>query len=200
MWGRDLEKVTTTEVGLFFARSGIRGLKAEAVDAFDRLQKALVLAAIDGSNLPKEAFHLIGMRLPLDRFVVDDFIDSLVKLSSTRRAAVLFALDTNEPPKHVAQLTWKEAGQLTQLPMRAQEVLRGRAKVRHLKLPYVFWEWAGERIACPLLQLAADTEAKFGMPWGDLQQRYTGMLWVSSRADAASFMTLADEVAAGRLS
>lgn len=199
LWNRDLELVSDMEISLFYARAGLVGLKGNAIEAIDRLQTALILSAIDGTKVPKEAMRLVAHEPPVERFAVDEFIDRLVKLPSARRAAVLFALEMALAPERVVELTWKEAANMAQLPTQARETIRARATVRHLKLPYVFWEWAGERIATPLLQLAVSAEEAFGMPWPRIQQRYTSMLWVSGRADVASFHSLVEEVAAGRL-
>lgn len=86
-----------------------------------------------------------------------------------------------------------------QVPTQIREILAGRAKMRHIKLPYVFWEYASGRIAAPLLQSAVSAEEAFSMPWPRIQQRYSTMLWVSREADRASFNKLVEEVASGRL-
>lgn len=198
-WNRDLELVSDTEISLFYARAQLQGLKSNAIEAMDKLQAALVLASIDGTELPKGALRLVAHELPLERFTVDEFIDSLVKLPAARRAAVVFALEMRDTPERVAELTWSDTATMMQLPTQVQQILKSRGQVRHLKLPYVFWEWATERIASPLLQLAVSAEQAFGEPWQRIQQRYSTMLWVSGRADAASFYGLVEEVAAGRL-
>jgi hypothetical protein len=198
-WNRDLELVSDTEISLFYARAGLQGLKAHAVEAIDRLQTALILAAIDGTEVPKEAMRLVAHEPPVERFAVDEFIDLLVKLPDARRSAVLYALAMHDTPERVTELTWSEARKLIQMPPQIRDILAGRAKVRHLKLPYVFWEHASDRVAAPLVQLAVSAEEAFGMPWPRIQQRYSCMLWVSGKADVASFQGLVEEVAAGRL-
>jgi hypothetical protein len=199
LWNRDLELVSDNEIALFYARAGLQGLKGHAVEAIDKLQTALVLAAIDGTELPKEAMRLIAHEPPIERFAVDEFIDLLVKLPDARRSAVLYALAMHEAPERVTELTWGEAKRLIQVPPQITEILKARAKVRHIKLPYVFWERASDRVAAPLVQLAVSAEEAFGMPWPRIQQRYSSMLWVSGKADVASFHGLVEEVAAGRL-
>lgn len=198
-WNRELELVSDTEISLFYARAGLMGLKGHAVEAMDKLQTALILSAMDGTEVPKEAMRLVAHELPVERFMVDEFIDHLVKLSPERRSAVLFALELKRAPERIVELTWSEVKQMAQLSSNLKEILKARARVRHLKLPYVFWEWATDRIASPLLQLAVSAEEAFGMSWPRIQERYSTMLWINGQADAASFTGLVEEVAAGKL-
>lgn len=198
-WNRDLELVSDTELQLFYARAGLKGLKGHAVEAIEKLQTALVLAAMDGTEVPAGAMRLVGHQTPIERYHVDEFIDLLVKLPAERRSAVLFALEMRQAPERVVELTWSEALAMRQISTQVREILKARAKVKHIKLPYVFWEWATDRIATPLVQLAVSAEKVFGEPWDRIQQRYATMLWVSHRADQASFLHLVEEVAAGRL-
>lgn len=198
IWRRELELVGDAELQLFYARASLRGLRGNAVEAISRLQSALILEAVHGRvGVP---MHLIAHELPCERFDVDEFVDCLLQIRTpTRRAAVLYALEAQMTPGTVAELTWQEVSKFKQLPARLREILEARGKVRHMKLPYVFWEWATEHIAVPLLRLQQDAERAFDCPWPQVQQRYKTMLWVSGRADASSFFSLVDEVAAGRV-
>jgi hypothetical protein len=85
------------------------------------------------------------------------------------------------------------------LKSEAKEILKTRAAVRHARLPYVFWEWKTPVIATCLLGLQRDTERAFGKTWPQLQHSFDSMLWVSGRADAANFLSLAAEIQAGQL-
>lgn len=198
IWRRDVENIGSTELQLFYARAGFVGLKAEAAHAIDRLQSELILAGVRG-EVPNAALQLIEHEPPTTRFDADEFIDRLVKLTPTRRAAVLYALATRSTPEQTVELTWLEINQAPQAPELVMDILKAQSKVRHMKLPYVFWEWASTRIAMPLINLQASAEQAFGMTWPAIQQRYASMLWISGRADSASFNSLVEEVAAGKL-
>ena len=199
LWRRDLETVSNTELQLFYARAGLYGLKGNAVEAISRLQSALILAAVNGELTSKGALRLIGHEPPCERFDTDEFVDGLVKLSPARRAATLYALTARMAPEKVAELTWHEVAAMRQIHPQLREILASRAKVRHMKLPYVFWEWATEHIAVPLLKLGPTAEDAFGCTWPALQERFKTMLQISGRSDARSFISLVEEVAAGRV-
>lgn len=198
LWRRDLAQISELEIQLFYARAHLRGLKKDAVNAIDQLQSELLVGAIEGT-VPKEALRLIGHEPPPDRFAVNEFLDLLVKVSAHRRMAILFALATRQDPERVAELSWEHAGKLTQLPELCQEILRVRAKVRHLKLTYVFWEWATPKIAAPLLSLRESAEEAFDMSWPSIQARWIDMLWINGSAEKRSFLGLVEEVSAGKL-
>lgn len=198
LWARKLEVISDAELQLFYARCGLIGLKKEAVEAIDRLQTALVLAAMHGS-VSQAALRLVTHEPPLDRFTVDEFIDGLIKLRPHRRAAVLYALQGRQTPDEVAGLTWHDIKRMVQVPKRQQPILDGQSKVRHLRLPYVFWEWATPALAAPIVDLGVSASDAFGCSWPALQVRFDDMLWISGRADAASFLGISEEIATGRL-
>lgn len=198
LWRRDLERITNTEIQLFYARAGFVGLKAEAAFAIDKLQSELILEGVKG-KVPDAALQLIAHEPPTSRFDTDEFIDQLSKLTPVRRSAVLYALATKTEPEVVVEMTWLEVSQSPQIPEMLRDILVTRSKVRHMKLPYVFWEWASAKIAIPLVNLRASAEQAFSMTWPAIQQRYSSMLWISGRADSASFHDLVDEVVSGKL-
>lgn len=199
LWQRDLDVVSELEVQLLYARAGLRRLKPLAVEAIDRLQSALLINAIDGEPLSPAAMKLIGHEPPSDPYIIDEFLDSLVKLRPARRAATLFALYQKIEPQRVADLTWAQAKLLAQLKPAARELLATQGKTRHMQLPYVFWEWMTPTSAGPLLRLEEDAERAFEARWPTIQVKFDDMLWISGRADCASFLGIVDEVAKGRL-
>lgn len=198
MWARPLEAISDSELQLFYARCGLMGLKKEAVEAIDHLQTALVLEAMHG-RVSQAALRLVTHEPPLERFTVDEFIDGLVKLRPHRRAAVLYALQGRHTPEEVAEVTWHDIRRMHQIPARQQAILDIQARVRQLRLPYVFWEWATPTLATPLVGLTVSAADAFGCSWPALQVRFDDMLWISGRADAASFLGISEEIATGRL-
>lgn len=198
LWARDLEQISDLEIQLFYARAHLRGLKKEAVEAIDQLQSDLILAAVDG-DVPQAALRLITHEPPVDRFSVNEFLDKLVKVSTNRRMAILYALGMRQDPEKVAELSWQHASQLQQLPGLCSEILQVRSRVRHLKLGYVFWEWATPKIAAPLLNLRESAEDAFDMPWPSIQARWIDMLWINDSTEKRSFLGLVEEVCAGKL-
>lgn len=198
LWQRELDQISPLEIQTFYARASQAGQRSVAIEAIDRLQTALITAAIEG-HCTQADLRIVGHEIPSDPYCVDDFIDGLLNLRPARRAAVLYALECVIEPEQVEELSWYKVKTLTQLKPNAQEILKAQAKTRHLRLPYVFWEWKTPDIAAPVLGLRSDAAMAFDQTWPALQASFTDMLWVSGRADAASFLGLAEEIRAGRL-
>lgn len=198
LWKRDLETVSDMEIQLFYARHSQRGIKTLAHEAIDRLQAALILEAVKG-QVPDAALRLITHEVPRDRFCVDEFMDGLVKMRPVRRAAVLYALQGKWEPSRVSELTWDEARRMSQVKLDLREILKAQARVRLLRLPYVFWEWVDDRTAAPLMGLKESAEQAFKCTWPSLVTRFESMLWISRRADVSHFLGIAEELATGRL-
>lgn len=198
LFRRPLNEVSETEIQLFHARASLRGLKKDSVQAIERLQADLLMSAKEGT-LPGEALRLISHELPQHRYTVDEFMDNLTKLPPVRRLAVLFALTTKTPIERMVGLEWNAAKQLSQLPELARDVLKQRGRMRHFKLAYVFWEMATEKIAAPLLNLESEVCVAFGDTWPGVQQRWNQMIWISGRMEGSSFLSLVEEIEAGKL-
>ena len=134
--------------------------------------------------------------MAISRFFVDELIDGLGKLSEARQRACLFALEADLELEQVANMTWRgyrdEVDVTT--PLMAEVIA---SQVRHLRLPYVFWEFSMPRVASPLLDLQKSIESAFRMPWGQLQQAYKSMVWIDRREDARHFTSLVQQLAPG---
>lgn len=198
MWHRDLERISDTELQLFYARARLRGLRQEACDAIERLQSALILGAVQG-QVSDAALRLVAHEVPQQRFTADEFIDGLIKLRPARRAAVLYALHDATDPGTVEELTWSQVKGMRQIKTEVLEILRAQVRIRMLRLPYVFWEWADDRTATPVRHLAKGAEAAFGCSWPALVCRFQDMLWCSGRSDASHFLQIVEEIKTGRL-
>jgi hypothetical protein len=190
LWNRPVAQVSESEIQLFYARMALAGHRQEAIDAIDRLQAICVRLAVEGKGQGLEA---IILHVPPDRrFYVDELIDGLSKLTHHRRLACLYALEMKDAPLKVAGLTWRQVPMdLTDL---AQEVVTAAAQTRHIRLPYVFWEWATEKIGTPLLDLESSITEAFECSWPALAQRYENIIKIDRRADSASFLLLIEDV------
>lgn len=198
IWSRPLEDISENEIQLFYARAGLQGFKKEATDAIGQLQDEILLQSMC-KDMPQKALRIVSHQTPINRFATDEFLDHLAKIGVERRSAILYALVTRQEPEDVAELCWKNVRELGQLPELAQEILAMRSKIRHLKLPYVFWEWATLRIASPLLILQQTAEDAFGMAWPAIQVRWDEMIWINTGAEKCDFLELVEEVASGQL-
>lgn len=198
LWARDLTQARPMEAQLFLARAQLQGHQALAREALDRMQTALIAGAVEG-ELSGAELALLAVDVPSDPYLVDEFIDDLAKLRPARRLATLFALETHTEAARVEELTWADAKRLSQLKPLSRDILASCARTRHLRLPYVFWEWSTPELATPVLGLQRDTERAFGRTWPALQFAFDTMIWTSSRADASHLLGLVEEVARGRL-
>lgn len=199
IWKRHLEQVRPGEVMLFYARARLNGLERQAHEAIEVLQSELLLHAMIKGDVSSDAMRLILHEVPQERFTVDEFLDQMVRLDRSRRQALLVCLDTHSEAQQVVNLTWREVTAASQTPSIAREVFSARAKLRHIKLPYVFWEWATADIAAPLVNLKSCVEAAFGETWASVQMHWDDMIWVDLRADGRRFTELIEEAAAGKL-
>lgn len=134
--------------------------------------------------------------MAISRFFVDELLDGLMKLSETRRRACLFALEAELEPRDVTELTWREF-LATDFPMTRMMSEAIATQVRHIRLPYVFWEYGTPHIATPLIKLRESIEGAFALPYGELQGMYRGMVMIDRRADARHFSELIQEIQAG---
>ena len=191
IWQRDTHAISENEIQLFYARAGILGLRQDAIEAIDTVQAVVIRAAFDG-ELSDPPMALVMHEAPYEPYFVDELVDSLAKLRPARRQAVLFALDTADSLPNVAAITWADAGKFRQLSPLCAEILATASKTRHLKLPYVFWEWVNPQIATPLLELQWSVEQAFDCRWPELVQRYGHMVKIHRGADSASILELAN--------
>jgi len=196
IWDRELTRLTEIDITLFYARAGIQDRRL-AIELVERVQSAAIVAAFKGH---KEAglSAIIAHTPPSDPFLVDELVSGLAKLPVPRRQTCLFALTAELSLTQASSLTWPEANS-KQWPLLCQEILEVRSKTRHIRLPYVFWEWATPRIAAPVMQLQASVEEAFDCSWPQLVEKHSRMLRINRGADSASFLQLADEVRRGAL-
>jgi len=89
-------------------------------------------------------------------------------------------------------LTWKGAAHLQGLTGLSREILQSAGQTRHLRLPYVFWEWATATIATPLLELTWSAQKAFDCSWPELTGRYKRMIGLNRHAEAASLLELVE--------
>jgi hypothetical protein len=196
VWSREEDRLSGTDIQLFYARNGLKGQKQAAIDLIDQAQ-AVVIRALFAGDLPKGAFSaLVLHETPPAPYMADEFVEGLVRLRPSRRGACIFALENHMPPAQVTELFWTQLD-LASLSKASLEVIRAQRVMRHIRLPYVFWEWATPSIASPLLVLKPTIEEAFAIPMVELQERYDRMVLIDRRADALSFMALVKAVDRG---
>jgi len=189
----DREQLTDTDIQLFYARSGLKRLRQQAIDAIDKAQ-AVGIRALFCGELPRGAFAaLVLHEAPPTPYLADEFVDGLVKLRPARRGAAIFMLENRMSANAVTDLLWKDC-EPRGFSQTSLEVVKAASLTRHIKLPYVFWEWATPNLASPLLDLQRSVENAFECGIAELQERYERMVMVDRRADAQSFLSLAKQL------
>lgn len=196
IWSRPLNQISDTEIQLFYARSD--GQRQEAADLIGALQSELLLEAFRGT-VDRDSLRIIAHEPPEPRYVVDDFIDQLAKLTRAQRQATLLALTTKTALPDIAAMEWGQIPSTSQIDGIAREILLERSKVRHLRLPYVFWEYVTDRIAAPLIKLDKEVERVFNKPWPTIQLMWNEVIWISPRSEHRGFLNLVEEVRSGKL-
>lgn len=192
LWQRDVAAITDMDIQMFYARASVLGQREHAVTLIEQAQAAVIVYAFKGGK-PAPSAALVLHEPPPDPFMVDELVDGLIKLPEPRRQACLFALEMAGTPQQAADLMWSDARQLSQLSPLCLEVLASASRTRHLRLPYVFWEWATSTIATPLLELQWSIEQAFDCSWPELTRRYRMMIQLNRSAEAASFLELANK-------
>lgn len=192
LWQREAFLIDEAAITLYYARAAGAGRRAAAVEAIDRAQSAAILYAFDHPEGNAQLQGIVLHSPPEQPYFVDEFVDSLIKLRPARRRACLFALELTMEPDKVTTLTFAQARQFNQLTDLCIEILAMQGATRHFKLPYVFWEWATDVIATPLIKLGWSIEQVFECPWPHLQRRYKEMICVNRHADATSFLQLVE--------
>lgn len=193
LWRQEIGTISEMDIQLYYARSTLAGHRQAAIDALERVQTVLIGMTFKG-QLRENASAIVLHQLPQSRFMVDEFVEGLRRLPQPRRLACLYALEARADPVSVVTLTWSEIarrqGGFSHL---ACQVLAAAAQTRHIKLPYVFWEWVSEQIAAPLMELKWSCEQAHECTWPQLVVRYQTMTLIDRGADQASFLELLDK-------
>lgn len=188
-WSKEVERVTEIDIQFFYARASLLNLRVAAREAIDRLQAAVILGAIEGeiSHVPD---GVLAHEQEPEPFFVDELIEGLKGLSFPRRLACLFSLEVNQTLEYSLNLTWPVLARQKNLNSVCLALATEAGRTRHLKLPYVFWEWLNENIAAPLLELEWSVENAFRCTWPQLVLNYKALIWIDRPSDARDLLTL----------
>jgi hypothetical protein len=119
-------------------------------------------------------------------FTLADLRALLAPLSTVRRAAVLYTLDSHGTLEDTVMLSWKDALRNHHAEF-TRDIVRGQP--RHLRLNYVFWEYLEGGHAVPLFGLAESVSGvTMDRSFAELQALYDRMVWVDSAAEAEGFL------------
>lgn len=190
-WKYQLNEMTPLRVEFFYHRARFVDKFDEAKSLVRNLQAAL-LRTENQSFIKATDLVLLGHRVPDPIFTIDDFVDGLNLMTEVRQNALLFALETGMDPDKVIGMRWNDQVNLPSTPC-IRNILKTQAELRHLKLPYVFWEREG-KTALPLVTLREDAEMAFCKSWPAIVVSFKEMVMVSPAAGAAHLRQLLDDL------
>lgn len=188
LWSIDANKLTGTDICLFYARAGLEQ-KFVAATLIRKVQNHLITSGYSG-DLSEAPQALLLHEPPDEPFYLDEFVEGINKLSSQAGMATIFSLETKIEPSMVTKLTWKQSVKLQGLNQISMEILHKAALRRHSRLPHVFWEKISPSVYAPLFELENDIETAFGFSWVSLLYRYESMMPVCRDSEADYFRSL----------
>lgn len=187
LWDGEVDKTTRMDLVMFHARMTSHGLGKQALEALDVLQGEAI-AAVAMGRVKQVGF--LGYDSTRRTFTTDDLIVGLNTLPVVARQAVLYALEARVAPQKAEHLSWRDVLAASDQTPLMVEILRQRNRVRHIRLPHVFWRNMQPNLDAPLMELQDMAERAFERRWDMLQADYESILQISARAEADSFLAM----------
>lgn len=189
LWAKTSDALTGVDIRLFYARAGLNGQRDFAIALIDLVQSIVIMSLFDG-KLPKGTFAALVMHeAPSKLDLTDEFVEGLVRLRASRRGPCIFLLENRMSSKSTAELLWRGLDMREKSPL-SFDAIGAACLLRHIKLPYVFWEWVTPTRAGPLIGLDDSIEKAFNCDLPSLQQRYSRLVLVDTQEGAARLRSL----------
>lgn len=184
LWKREVKTLKPLDLALFIRLHKGTSNYLKAMREVEELKNAVMQAHID-DVLPEDALSLLNHDLQREQFTSGDLVEWLGQTTVARRRALLFCLETDLDPREVIELTWRDLRRV-QMNSLAHELVR--ASVRHIRLPYVFWDTMPNGAAAPLFGLHETAlEISQGLGMSVLRKLYNNMIMLDSNAEAEQF-------------
>ena len=185
LWKREVGSIQPLDLALFLRLHKGTENYLRALREVEELKNVAMQAHIDDA-ISSDALGLLDHATPRERLTLGDFSEWLEQASPARRRALLFCLETDLDPRSVIDLTWSELRGLN-LNWLAKELVR--ASVRHIRLPYVFWDALPNGAAAPLFGLQETAlEVSQGLGISVLRRLYRDMIALDPAADLEAFL------------
>lgn len=185
LWKREVKSVRSLDLALFLRLHKGSGNYLKALREVDVLKNAVMQAHIDDA-LPEDALSLMEHTAAHERLSLGEFVEWLEQTTLARRRAILFCLETEMNVKAAIDLTWRDLRQV-QMTEFATELVR--ASVRHIRLPYVFWDTLPNGAAAPLFGLQETAlEVSQGLGINVLRRLYRDLVPLDPAADLEAFL------------
>lgn len=184
LWQREVKTLKPLDLALFIRLHKGTSNYLKALREVEQLKNVVMQAHIDDA-LPEDTLVLLGHDTPREQFTSGDLVEWLETTTLARRRALLFALETDLDPREVIELTWKDLRKLNMTSLALELV---RATVRHIRLPYVFWDTMPNGAAAPLFGLHETAlEVSQGLGIAVMRRLYRDMLMLDAKMEAAAF-------------
>lgn len=184
LWKREVKTIKPLDLALFIRLHKGTSNYLEAVREVEDLKNYAMQAHID-DLLPETELELLEHDVPREQFTSGDLVEWLEGTSLARRRALLFALEMELDPRFVIEMSWRDLHGMN-LTSLAHELVK--ASVRHIRLPYVFWDYLPNGSAAPLFGLHETAlEVSQGLGMGVMQRLYCNMIAYDGKAEAAAF-------------
>lgn len=182
LWCRDVDDITSLDLLLFFLTAADEDHAAAVELQIHALQNRALGAIVTGEV---GQVDWICWSPPSLRLTLGEITQMFSVAPFERRRALMFALETGLDLKRVVALNWKQLKSIKLTPF-AQQVID--SQTRHIRLPYVFWEWADANTAMPLLSLDVTAlEVSEGHGWAWFTDRCRDAVLIDTGADAEHF-------------
>lgn len=184
LWKREVKTLKPLDLALFIRLHKGTSNYLKAVREVEDLKNYVMQANIDGL-VDDDSLDLLEHDMPREQFTTGDLVEWLESTTVQRRRALLFALEMDLDPRFVIEMTWRDLHGLN-LTSLAHEL--AKASVRHIRLPYVFWDSLPNGAAAPLFGLHETAlEVSQGLGMGVLRRLYHAMIACDVQADSAAF-------------
>lgn len=181
---REIKTIKPLDLAVFLRLHKGTSDYLRAVRDVEALKNFVMRSCIDG-KLNQDDLGLLEHEMPREVFTSGELVEWLEQTSLSRRRAILFCLEMEMDPREVIELQWSDLRKMD-LSILAHELVK--ASVRHIRLPYVFWDTLPNGAAAPLFGLAETClEVSQGMGIKAMRKLYANMVMFDDGAEMAAF-------------
>lgn len=158
LWNKPTSEVKSLDLLIYQKSMEIEGNGNEAIRDIEELQRATIMAMLDGRLNDAPYLSYMGQRI---KMTMGDFTALLQysDLSQIRKKAILFSLETGIKPEDVVIMTWKILSKTSLTPL-AKAIVESIP--RNIHINYVFWEdMESFSMVTPLFGLSQNVQDMF---------------------------------------
>lgn len=181
LWNKPTSQVKSLDLLIYQKSMEIEGNGNEAIRDIEELQRATIMAMLDGRLNDAPYLSYMGQRI---KMTMGDFTALLQysDLSQIRKKAILFSLETGIKPEDVVIMTWKIAAKTKMTPF-AKAIVESIP--RNIHINYVFWEeMESFDMVAPLFGLSQNVQDLFsGLTHREVSKLFNEAVLFDSEAE-----------------